>query len=95
MSDALGVAELERRFSEILNRVELRGERIAVRRRGRTVAVIVPAGDDDAEPVVNKPRRGLAAAAGAWQEHPDIGGFIAAVRAARDRSADREVEALE
>ncbi len=96
MSDSLGVADLKRRFSEILNRIELRGERIAVLRRGRAVAVIGPAhaDDDDAAPPT-KPRRGLAAAAGAWEEHPDIDAFIADIRAARDTSADREVEALE
>jgi len=95
MSGSLGVAELKRRFSEILNRIELRGERIAVLRRGRTVAVIGPAEDADATPVATRPRRGLAAAAGAWEEHPDIEGFLAAVRAARDRSTDRAVEPLE
>jgi len=96
MSDSLGVADLKRRFSEILNRIELRGERIAVLRRGRAVAVIGPAhGDDDDSAPPTKPRRGLAAAAGAWEEHPDIDAFIADIRATRDASADREVEAME
>lgn len=95
MSDSLGVADLKRRFSEILNRVELRGERIAVLRHGRTVAVIGPAGgDDDGLDLSTNPRRGLTAAAGAWEEHPDIDAFIAGIRAARDSSADREVEAM-
>ena len=94
MSDSLGVAELKRRFSEILSRVELRGERIAVCRRGRTVAVIAPADGDDTSPIPARPRRGLAAAAGAWEEHPDVDGFLAVVRAARDRSTDRPVEPL-
>jgi antitoxin (DNA-binding transcriptional repressor) of toxin-antitoxin stability system len=95
MSEVMGVAELKRRFSEVLNRIELRGERIAVRRRGRTIAVIAPATEDDDTPVAPKARRGLAAAAGAWEEHPDIEGFIAAVRAARDTAVDRELEPLE
>lgn len=95
MSDSLGVAELKRRFSEILSRVELRGERIAVRRRGRTVAVIAPAQGDDATRAPARPRRGLAAAAGAWEDHADVDRFLAEVRAARDRSTDRPVEPLE
>jgi prevent-host-death family protein len=96
MSYSLGVAELKRRFSEILNRIELRGERIAVRRRGRTIAVIVPAGaDGEAVALPATPRRGLAVAAGAWEEHPDIDAFIADIRAARDTSTDRVVEVME
>jgi len=96
MSYSLGVAELKRRFSEILNRIELRGERIAVRRRGRTIAVIGPADDDDeAAAARTGPRRGLAAAAGAWEEHPDIDSFIAEIGIARDTSTDRAVEAME
>ena len=96
MSVSLGVAELKRRFSEILNRVELRGERIAVLRHGRTVAVIGPAGgDDDVLDLSTNPRRGLTAAAGAWEEHPDIDAFIADIRAARDTSVDRAVETME
>jgi prevent-host-death family protein len=42
MREELGVAELKRRFSELLNRVELKGERIEIRRRGRPVAALVP-----------------------------------------------------
>lgn len=96
MADSLNVAELKRRFSEILSRVELRGERITVLRRGRTVAILVPATDvDEAAPVATTARRGLAAAAGAWEENPDIERFIAEIRAARDASTDRTVEAME
>ena len=96
MPGPLGVAEIKRRFSEILNRLEMRGERIAIRRRGRTVAVIGPPGATD-ELLVDpaKPRRGLAAAAGAWEDHPDIDAFIADIRSARDRAHDRDVEAVE
>lgn len=96
MTDSLNVAELKRRFSEILSLVELRGERITVLRRGRTVAILVPATDvDEAAPVATTARRGLAAAAGAWEEHPDVERFIAEIRAARNASTDRTVEAME
>ncbi len=96
MADSLNVAELKRRFSEILSRVELRGERITVRRRGRAVAILVPATDvDEAASGATTARRGLAAAAGAWEEHPDIEHFIAEIRAARDAAIDRTVEAME
>lgn len=95
MTDRLGVAEIKRRFSEILNRIELRGERIAIRRRGRTVAVIGPAGDVDEGPAKHTATRcGLVAAVGAWEDHPDIDAFIADIRSARDQTLDRDVEAV-
>lgn len=94
MSEALGVAELKRRFSAILSRIEVRGERFAVQKRGRTVAVIGPPGDEEPPAAVSRPRRGLAAAAGAWEEYPDIDGLLSDIRASRDTSRDREVESL-
>ncbi len=95
MSYSLGVAELKRRFSEILNRVEMHGESIWVQRHGRRVAVIGPPDNTEARPVPNKPRRGLAAAAGAWEDHPDIDGFIADIQVARDDATDRIVKPFE
>lgn len=94
MTDLLGVAEIKRRFSEILNRIELRGERISICRRGRTVAVIGPPGAGDEAPPA-APRRGLAAAVGAWEDYPDVDASIADIRNARERALDRDVEAVE
>jgi len=84
MGEELGVAELKRRFSELLNRVELKGERIEIRRRGRPVAALVPlaeiegTGDEQ-----DHPKRGLAAAAGIWEDFQDVDGFLASIRAHR------------
>jgi prevent-host-death family protein len=83
--DELGVAELKRRFSELLSRVEINGERIAILKRGRRVAAIVPIeevsdnGEDGA-----KPRRGLAAAAGLWEGFQDVDRFLESVRPSGD-----------
>ncbi len=94
MTESIGVAELKRRFSEVLNRVELRGDRVTVRRRGRAVALIGPLGETEAEAVAARPRRGLAAAAGAWEEYEDLAGFLDRVRTARDEAAGRTVDPL-
>jgi hypothetical protein len=51
--------------------------------------------DEDLEFSPTGPRRGLVAAAGAWEEYPDIDGFLVEVRTARDASVDRAVETLE
>jgi prevent-host-death family protein len=98
MTEEMGVAELKRRFSELLGRVELRREAFVVMKRGRKVAALVPLdqavvarGDDDG----GRPRRGLLAAVGAWGEHPDIYGFVADVKQARRKARDRDVGELE
>lgn len=95
MTENMGVAEVKRRFSEVLSRVELRGERVVVRRHGRAVAVIMSPTEADEEPVVKRPRRGLAAGAGAWEEHDDVDGFLEEIRAGREGASDRVVEPLE
>jgi antitoxin (DNA-binding transcriptional repressor) of toxin-antitoxin stability system len=94
MSESLGVAELKRRFSAILSRIEVRGERFAVLKRGRTVAMIGPPGDEQPPALSSRPRRGLAAAVGAWEEYPDLDGLLSDLRAARAASPDRDVENL-
>ncbi len=89
MQEQLGVAELKRRFSELLNRVELKGERIEIRRRGRPVAALVPVSDiEGSGEAEGRPKRGLAAAAGVWEDFQDVDGFLASIRTPRDRDED-------
>ena len=94
MTSEIGVAELKRRFSEFLNRVALQGERIRVRRRGRTVAVLVSPETVPDEGRTADKRRGLAAAAGAWEDYPDMDDFLEDLRRARSSAREREAEAL-
>ena len=48
MPDTLTVSEVRDRFAEITGRVQFAGERIAMQKHGKTVAVIVPPSDLDA-----------------------------------------------
>ncbi len=88
MHEELGVAELKRRFSELLSRVELNGERIEIRRRGRPVAALVPVAEIEEADRETCPRRGLTAAAGIWEDFQDVDGFLASVRPHRDGDED-------
>ncbi len=90
MVTELGVADLKRRFSEVLARVELNGDQVLVVRRGRRVAVLAPL-DSVAAAGAARPRRGLAAAVGAWEGFEDVDRFLLEVRAARDGATDRGV----
>ena len=47
MPDVLPVSEIREKFDEIASRVHLGGERIAMQRHGKTIAVLVPPSDLD------------------------------------------------
>lgn len=47
MPDVLPVSEVREKFDEIARRVHLGGERIAMQRHGKTIAVLVPPSDLD------------------------------------------------
>ena len=98
MAEEMGVAELKRRFSELLGRIELRREAFVVMKRGRRVAALVPldrALTASGEPGRSQPRRGLLAMVGAWADHDDIDEFIDDIRRQRGAADDREVGELE
>jgi prevent-host-death family protein len=84
MHDGMGVAELKRRFSELLSRVELNGEQIAILKRGRPVAALVPIEmATGAVETTAAPRRGLIAATGLWEGFQEVDRFLASVRGDR------------
>lgn len=96
----VNVAELKRHFSDYLDRVSNRGERVVVRRRSRDVAVLVPISEADQMP--SAPRfsgLGLVAAVGAWAQDAaqdaEVDRFVADIRSARRRTRDRKVPPLE
>jgi prevent-host-death family protein len=93
MANEVGVAELKRRFSELLDRVVHRRELVVIRKRGRSVAAMVPLDVID-ELDERGGRRGVLAAVGAWTEYPDPDEFLRIVRKARDRAKDRKTEPL-
>ncbi len=93
MADEVGIAELKRRFSELLDRVVHRHELVVIQKRGRNVAAMVPLDEID-EAQGQGRRRGLLAAVGAWSEYPDPDEFLKIIRKARDRARDRKTEPL-
>ena len=86
-TDALGVAEAKRRFSELLDRVAA-GERVVVQRRGEAAVVLVPATAEALERAGPAPL-GLAAGAGALADWEDLDAVVEEIYAARAASVDR------
>ena len=70
MTEALGVAEAKRRFSELIDRVRA-GERIVVARHGRPVMALLPPDSSDTFATGRPP--GFATLAGALG---DVDGFV-------------------
>lgn len=77
----------------MLDRVVHRHELVVIRKRGRSVAAMVPLDEID-ELDERGGRRGLLAAVGAWAEYPDPDEFLRIIRKARDRAKDRKTEPL-
>jgi len=91
----MSVAETKRRFSDLLNRVQVGGESFVITRRGRRVACLTPvdAGVSSSK-AGDAPRRGLLAAVGAWEGYEDIDEMVRELRQRRESATDREVPEL-
>jgi prevent-host-death family protein len=89
------IADLKRRFSEVVNRVRFQGERVLVVRRRTPVAALVTLDDLQMLEPRNEgqagPRRGLLAALGAWEEMDGFDEIIDEIYRARDHATDRQI----
>ncbi|MDJ0762419.1 MAG: type II toxin-antitoxin system prevent-host-death family antitoxin [Myxococcota bacterium] len=89
-----GVAEIKRRFSELLNRVALNKEHVVIQRRGKRIAAIVPIDHALIDQPERHSRRGLVAAVGAWDDDAYVDDFLNQLAHLRDQASDRDVEPL-
>jgi prevent-host-death family protein len=94
MSEALGIAEAKRRFSELIDRVAA-GERIMLARRGRPAAALVPPGDELVRAPGGGAPTGFAALAGVLAELDDLDDVMRDVYASRQTAKDRLAPVLD
>jgi prevent-host-death family protein len=96
MPKKVSVANAKRDFSEIVNRVSLRGERFIIERRGKPMAVLVSVADMQVleSSSSEKKNKGLLAAVGAWSGFPKMDHVVKEIYEARNRSKDRPVKRL-
>lgn len=96
MSRRIGVADAKRDFSELMNRVVLKGERFVIERRGKQVAALVRVEDLEGfePPSEGKPLRGLLAAVGAWENYPGLDRFVRGLYLSREKAKDLKVGGL-
>lgn len=92
----VNVADAKRDFSEIMSRVAFKNERILIERRGKPMAALVSVEDLERleQASGNKERKGMLAAAGAWEDYPRLDELVKDIYQARERSKDRKVRKL-
>lgn len=95
MSKTIGVAEVKRRFSEVIGKVSRDGEQIIIQKNHKPLAAMVSLKDFE---IVKKSGRrenkGLLAAIGAWDDFEDIDGLIKQIYMARRKAKDRGMKGL-
>lgn len=90
MKESLTVTTAKARLSELVNRLILRGDTIFITRKGKSVAVLLPAAAY--RDLTNKEKPGLLSAKGALADLDDeIGALCELIYEARDKASDREV----
>ena len=96
MSQAIGVAEAKRRFSELMSKTLYKGERFIIERKGKPVAAMVSV--DDLKQLEagaqTTEKRGLLAAVGAWSDYRELENVVADIYEARREASDRPVKKL-
>ena len=95
MSKTIGVAEIKRRFSEVIGEVSRDGEQIIIQKNHKPLAAMVSLKDFE---IVKKSGRrenkGLLAAIGAWDDFEDIDELIKQIYMARRKAKDRGMKGL-
>lgn len=96
MSKTIGVAEVKRRFSEVIGKVSRDGEQIIIQKNHKPLVAMVSLKDFE---IVKKRGRleenkGLLAAIGAWDDFEDIDKLIKQIYMARRKAKDRCMKGL-
>ena len=97
MSQAIGVAEAKRRFSELMSKTLYKGERFIIERKGKPVAAMVSVDDLKQLEAGTQPteKKGMLAAVGAWSDYRKLDDVVADIYEARGRASDRPVKKLD
>jgi prevent-host-death family protein len=96
MAKKVSVVDAKRDFSELMSRTALQEERFIIERKGKAMAALVSVKDLERLETLTgeKGKKGLLAAIGAWEEHPQIEALVSDLYAAREKAKDRPVKRL-
>lgn len=85
------LTEAKARLSSIISRLVFRGQAVAIRRRGKNVAVLMPYEEYVGKCAERELGGGLLKAKGALGDMDDFENFLEDIRAAREKAVDRAV----
>jgi len=96
MSKNIGVAELKRRFSEVVSEVSRDGDQVVIERSGKPLAALVSLKDFEIVAQDGKKREnmGLLAAIGAWEDFEDMDSLIKDIYRRRKKAKERSVRGI-
>ena len=91
MSKPIGVAEVKRRFSDVIIEVAREGRQFIIEKKGKPMAALVNIKDLEAIERKGSPlkKKGLLAAIGAWEEFNDIEGVVKHIYERRKTAKER------
>ena len=90
MPKKIGVAEVKRDFSGVISEVSLKGEHFIIERKGKPMAAIVGVKDlDMLEGLkIERKKRGLLAAIGAWEDMDDLEKLVVEIYGRRGKAKE-------
>lgn len=94
MPNILGIAEVKRRFSEVIIEVSRDGEQFIIQKNGKPMAALVNLRDFEILERHGSPRgkKVLLAAIAAWEDFDDIDGMIEHIYKERRKAKDRTIK---
>ncbi len=95
MSKNIGVAEVKKRFSEVMSEISQLGEHFIIEKKGKPLAAMIGLKDLEIIEKAGKKekRKGLLAAIGAWEEFEGLDEVVKDIYKKRKKSEDRKVAA--
>ncbi len=94
MSKTIGVADVKKNFSAVINEVSLKGEHFIIEKKGKPMVAMVSIKElehfEDAQKKGEK--KGLLSAIGAWEDFDNLEQVISDIYRKRSKAKDRTIE---
>lgn len=94
MTKPIGVAEVKRRFSDVIIEVAREGKQFIIEKKGKPMAALINI--KDLEVIERRgphaKKKGLLAAIGAWEEYSSLEGVVRQIYEKRNAAKDRRLQ---
>lgn len=96
MSRTIGVAEIKRHFSEVVNDVNREGEHFIIERKGKPMAAMVSIKEFELieKQKTHEVKKGLLAALGAWEDFEGLDKIVKHIYKKRGKARERKLKGV-